>query len=42
MRVEPFNFSLPEPVFQGLWATLHLTACLMHFGSFVYHLRRVS
>ena len=31
-----------EPWFQVSWATLHLTAAVMHMGSFLYHLRRVN
>lgn len=27
--------------FQLIWATLHLAAVALHFGSFVYHARRV-
>ena len=27
--------------FQLTWAALHLAAVVLHFGSFIYHLRRV-
>jgi hypothetical protein len=30
-----------EPAFQVLWATLHLASAMMHFGSAVYHFRRI-
>lgn len=41
-RIEPTDMHVPEPVFQLLWAGLHLTASVMHFGSVIYHLRRVQ
>lgn len=31
-----------ESWFQILWALLHLSAAIMHFGSAIYHLRRVQ
>ena len=30
-----------EPAFQLAWCALHLVGAAMHFGSFLYHLRRL-
>lgn len=31
-----------EPAFQATWALLHLAAVVMHAGSFLYHVRRLT
>ena len=32
---------IASPLFHPLWVTLHLSSAVMHFGSFLYHFRRV-